>query len=455
MDDHPTDLVTLEAANAQSENVQKTYGYLNLDKAGLLDRKLNQIVLAISIENSPNKHPIAIYKIGYKTVEIVFGSNDARESAAVEGLTIFAQKVIVSRPRSLVKDKAIYIYGIPLHESSENIRKFVNERLKLKVKSEIKWLLYPNTEIRNGGRSVVVEMNDETDIPGCAYYESFTSKPKKVTLWYPNMPIFCRKCTMKGHSSRDCPQNPQKTFENNFPLLQPANYAMALKSKKNPADKTDEIFADYETLDHPITQQREVPSANENHETAEYWPFYTKNDRFSNFFECELYIDGTKYQSTEQYLFAEKARKVGDYDIADRIMKNRAAAICKQLGESIPWTGDIFTWREFAKEKLYIANKAKYTQNPNLRKFLFKTAPSVLVEASPFDFYWGVGLKKNDHNIQNADKWRGENIMGYLLTDLRDELMKDPNMDIEKPKRSLPSPDSVSQPRKRTSVSSI
>lgn len=456
-EDHPIDSINLEAANSQSDIVQKTYGYLNLDKIGFADRKLNDIVLSISKENSSEKHPLAIYKIGYKTVEIVFGNHEARETAANDGLAIFSQKVIISRPRSLKKDKAVYLYGIPVQESAENIRRFLSDKLNLKVKSEIRWLAYPGTVIRNGGRSAMVEVDDGTFIPGCAYYESLTSKPLKVTLWYPNMPAFCRKCMMKGHLARDCPKNFRNVTETDFPLPKTVNYATALKSqKKNSTEKDTEVFPELEVLPKTYVQRRMPPAPSQQTENAEaeYYPFFTKNDMLSNFYECNFDINGINYQSTEQYLFSEKAKKVGDTEMMNKIMKNRAARICKEFGESIDWPGDLFSWREFAKDKLKIANMAKYSKNVNLRKFLFSTAPAILVEASPHDRYWGVGLKKNDANIQDVEKWQGENMMGYLLTDIRDELMLDPDMAIEKSKRSLGSPDDISQQRKRTSVSS-
>lgn len=454
-DTHPTDLVNLEAANNHSEIVQKTYGYLNLDKSGFAERKLNDIVLSISQENPIDKHPLAIYKIGPRTVEIVFGSHEARESAANDGLAIFSHKVVVSRPRSLKKDKAIYLYGIPPQESAENIRKFFTDNLKLKVKSEIRWLNYPKTEIRNGGRSAVVECDDETEIPGCAFYESLTTKLRKITLWYPNMPSFCRRCMVKGHLARDCPKNFENVLNSEFPLPQAASYAMALKSSKNPAEKNDDVFPALDTFAKPGVHLR-YHALSLHNDDDEYWPFFTKNDIMSNFYECNVEIGDVKYQSTEQYLFAERARKMKDFDTASKIMKNRSAKICKELGESVPWTGDVENWREFAKNKLKIANTAKYSQNEYLRKYLFKTSPAVLVEASPYDRYWGVGLKKNDANIQNPGAWRGENIMGYLLTDIRDELLNDPAMTIEKSsKRNLGSPDDRAVLKKRNSLSSV
>jgi hypothetical protein len=65
----------------------------------------------------------------------------------------------------------------------------------------------------------------------------------------------------------------------------------------------------------------------------------------------------------------------------------------------------------------------KYEANPTLKAALFATAPSILVEASPSDTYWGVGLQSDDPKIHDQSAWRGRNKFGYLLTELRDEMM--------------------------------
>jgi ribA/ribD-fused uncharacterized protein len=65
----------------------------------------------------------------------------------------------------------------------------------------------------------------------------------------------------------------------------------------------------------------------------------------------------------------------------------------------------------------------QYSQNPDLRRELFATANTVLVEASADDFRWGIGSKKDERQSWNCRTWRGENWLGYILTDVRNELM--------------------------------
>ena len=73
----------------------------------------------------------------------------------------------------------------------------------------------------------------------------------------------------------------------------------------------------------------------------------------------------------------------------------------------------------------------KFTQNKALRYELFRTLDSTLVEAAQFDQYWGVGMDMDDKDINDPKKWRGENVLGYLLTQLRDYLKKLPEYKME------------------------
>lgn len=90
---------------------------------------------------------------------------------------------------------------------------------------------------------------------------------------------------------------------------------------------------------------------------------------------------------------------------------------------------------------MVIACLRKFQQNSDLRKHLFETEDAQLVEASPFDDYWGIGMGLDDTELNNPKKWRGKNVMGRLLTKLRKILKKDPKYDdniIATPSASRP-----------------
>jgi ribA/ribD-fused uncharacterized protein len=71
---------------------------------------------------------------------------------------------------------------------------------------------------------------------------------------------------------------------------------------------------------------------------------------------------------------------------------------------------------------VYAGNWAKFIQNNGLRKKLLATKNSTLVEANPKDIIWGVGLSENDPNIANPNCWRGQNLLGEILMQVRTEI---------------------------------
>lgn len=128
----------------------------------------------------------------------------------------------------------------------------------------------------------------------------------------------------------------------------------------------------------------------------------------------------------KQYIWyrnlAEKAR-LFDHDIRKLIMKSTCPKEIKRLGRKI---GN-FKQEIWNREKYSIvvhANYYKFTQNDEMRNFLFSTGNKVLVEASPFDTVWGIGLSENDDESQNPNAWRGQNLLGFALMDVRDDLRK-------------------------------
>ena len=67
-------------------------------------------------------------------------------------------------------------------------------------------------------------------------------------------------------------------------------------------------------------------------------------------------------------------------------------------------------------------NFEKFRQNPPLGEFLLSTGNAVIVEASPVDRIWGIGLAADDERATNPLQWRGENLLGFALMEVRDRL---------------------------------
>jgi len=94
-------------------------------------------------------------------------------------------------------------------------------------------------------------------------------------------------------------------------------------------------------------------------------------------------------------------------------------------------------WRNVAIQVMVIGSLRKYEQNADLRKHLFDTEGSTLVEASPTDIFWGVGLSMTSEAIRDIKHWPGENVLGRILTAVRTKLMKRPEFRSERRSRKL------------------
>ena len=80
-------------------------------------------------------------------------------------------------------------------------------------------------------------------------------------------------------------------------------------------------------------------------------------------------------------------------------------------------------WRRAREAIVHAGNRAKFTQNAELRELLVATQGTTLVEASPYDRIWGIGLAASDPRAQDPRQWKGQNLLGKILTALRDELL--------------------------------
>nr|WP_154890714.1 NADAR family protein [Paenibacillus xylanexedens] len=152
--------------------------------------------------------------------------------------------------------------------------------------------------------------------------------------------------------------------------------------------------------------------------------FWQTASPFSQWFKADFTVNGVQYTSAEQYMMHQKALLFGDQQIADKIMKTRSASVQKKLGRQV--TGfDQTIWESECQRIVYEGNQAKFTQNEDLLAALLATQGTTLVEASPDDRIWGVGLAEEDPRIRNRKTWRGTNWLGEILTRLREEIGRD------------------------------
>jgi ribA/ribD-fused uncharacterized protein len=117
-----------------------------------------------------------------------------------------------------------------------------------------------------------------------------------------------------------------------------------------------------------------------------------------------------------------KAILFADAEIAAEILEAASPRQHKALGRKVRNFNDA-TWKARREQIVAAGSRAKFTQNAELRQALLDTAGTELVEASPFDRIWGIGLAASDPRAENPAQWRGQNLLGKILTRLRDELL--------------------------------
>jgi hypothetical protein len=153
-----------------------------------------------------------------------------------------------------------------------------------------------------------------------------------------------------------------------------------------------------------------------------YTAFWRAGSPFSQWHPSRFEVDGHRFGYAEQYMMYAKATLFGDSDTAAAILASRSPREQKALGREVaPFDED--TWVARREDIVYRGNHAKFTQNRHLRDALLATAGTTLVEASPLDRIWGVGLAPDDPRLADPESWQGLNLLGAVLTRLRDDLL--------------------------------
>jgi len=144
---------------------------------------------------------------------------------------------------------------------------------------------------------------------------------------------------------------------------------------------------------------------------------------FSQWWQSDFLIDGMDYSCMEQRMMAGKALAFQDLETCRLIMAESDPKKIKALGRKVtPFDGGV--WDEVKHTLIVNGNYAKFTQNEELRRFLLATGDSLLVEASPYDTIWGIGLGAENPKTQDPHQWRGRNLLGFALMEVRDEIRR-------------------------------
>ena len=143
----------------------------------------------------------------------------------------------------------------------------------------------------------------------------------------------------------------------------------------------------------------------------------------SNWFPAEFEAENTNYKTAEHYMMAEKASLFGDRIVREEILNSRNPAEAKKLGRKVAGF-EQERWEKCRYQIVVDGCYAKFTQNREMKEYLIQTKNRVLVEASPVDLIWGIGLAADHKDVDNPNKWRGPNLLGFALMEVRSRLIR-------------------------------
>jgi ribA/ribD-fused uncharacterized protein len=143
----------------------------------------------------------------------------------------------------------------------------------------------------------------------------------------------------------------------------------------------------------------------------------------SQWFRRVFSDEGFQYATAEHFMMAAKARLFGDGEAVAAVLAADSPAEAKAIGRRVR-NYDDEAWAAARVGVVVRGNIAKFGQNRDLGEFLRATGDHVLVEASPRDRIWGIGLGSSNPNARDPSHWRGLNLLGFALMEARDRLFR-------------------------------
>ena len=181
------------------------------------------------------------------------------------------------------------------------------------------------------------------------------------------------------------------------------------------------------TSPHSSTELRSRVANGESFDYLHFWGHRLREDGaisaswFSQWYPSRFELEGVVYPTAEHFMMAEKARLFGDTHTLARVLIAATPNDAKTLGRRVGGYDDQ-RWAAHRFDSVVKGNHAKFAQSGKLRAFLIGTAPRVLVEASPVDAIWGIGMAADDPRATDPIQWQGLNLLGFALMLVRDRL---------------------------------
>lgn len=142
---------------------------------------------------------------------------------------------------------------------------------------------------------------------------------------------------------------------------------------------------------------------------------------FNQWFLSPFTVNEVVYPTAEHWMMAKKAELFNDKKIVKKILAEKNPAVVKELGRQVE-NFDLDIWNSASYKIVVEGNKEKFMQNKPIKDFLIQTGSKIIAEASPGSTIWGTGLSYYDEEVRNPFRWKGENLLGFALMEVRDYL---------------------------------
>lgn len=157
--------------------------------------------------------------------------------------------------------------------------------------------------------------------------------------------------------------------------------------------------------------------------------FWGNKDIYSNWHPSMFTDeDGIIYKNSEQYMMYKKAMLFGDTNIAKQVLWTSDPRKMKELGRRVKNFNEK-TWAANRVQIMVVGCYLKFTQNKDMGDALLATGHKTIVEASPYDKIWGIGLGEEDPRALNPNQWDGHNLLGISLMLVRQKMVEEQNVE--------------------------
>lgn len=213
-------------------------------------------------------------------------------------------------------------------------------------------------------------------------------------------------------------------IENNNKEFEKYNYSQEeqidnkVKNKKKTQQDTSDNSLNQDNQDFKVISQNQNNKDRKMVETKD--SIYFLGQEFSNFHKANFTIKDIQFNSSEQAFMFSKAKHFNDEETANKILESNSPSESKKLGRQVK-NFDEKEWNKVSEKYMNIILKHKFEDNEHLKNMLLDTNEKQIVECSPFDKKWGIGI--NVDEAVNGKEWKGENKLGNSLMTVRDNIL--------------------------------